>query len=136
MNESNYAAGTRRASSAGPIESLQQDVRYALRTLRRSPGFTFVAVLILALGIGANTAIFSVISAVLLRPLPFPDPDRIVVLWEDRSAAGGPARGMPGWEDYVEWQRGSRSFDGMAALADVSYNLTGGGEPERLEASL
>jgi putative ABC transport system permease protein len=93
-------------------------------------------VLILALGIGANTAIFSVLSAVLLRPLPFPDSDRLAVLWQDRSAAGGPARAMPGWEDYVEWQARSRSFDGMAAIADVSYNLTGGGEPERLEASL
>jgi putative ABC transport system permease protein len=135
MNQSHYDA-KRRASSAGPVASLLQDLRYALRTLRRSPGFTFVAVLILALGIGANTAIFSVISAVLLRPLPFPEPDRLMVLWEDRSAAGGPARGMPEWTDYVEWQRRSRSFDGMAAIADVSYNLTGGGEPERLEASL
>ena len=106
-----------------------QDLRYALRTLRRSPGFTVVAVLILALGIGANTSIFSVISAVLLRPLPFPEPDRLVMVFEDR--AGGSAR----WMHYVEWQRRSGSFDGIAALADISYNLTGEGEPERLGTS-
>jgi putative ABC transport system permease protein len=134
MDKSTHTADFR-ASRTGPVESVMQDVRYALRTLRCSPSFTFVAVLILALGIGANTAIFSVISAVLLRPLPFPDPERLVVLWEDRSAAGGYAQGMPAWADYDEWQRRSRSFDGMAAIADVSYNLTGGGEPERLEAS-
>jgi predicted permease len=111
------------------------DVRYALRTLRKSPGFTLVAVLILALGIGANTAMFSLTSAVLLRPLPFPDPDRLVVLWEDRTTTGGIARGMPEWEEYVEWARQSRSFDALAALVDISFNLTGDGEPERVEAS-
>src|SRR5262249_20053090 len=78
-------------------------------------------------------SIFSVISAVLLRPLPFPDPDRLVVVWEDRS--GGSARLMPNQVDYVEWQRQSRSFDSIAAIADVSYNFTGDGEPERLGAS-
>src|SRR5688572_21022247 len=131
MNESKHTAN--HAPSAGPVESLLQDIRYALRTLRRSPGFTLVAVLILALGIGANTSIFSVISAVLLRPLPFPDPDRLVVVFEDRS--GGSARLMPNQVDYVEWQRRSDSFDGIAAIADISYNLTGEGEPERLGTS-
>ena len=121
------------ASRATPIESLAQDIRYSLRTLRRSPVFTFVAVLILALGIGANTSIFSVISAVLLRPLPFPEPDRLVMVFEDRS--GGTARLMPNQVDYVEWQRRSGSFDGIAAIADISYNLTGEGEPERVGTS-
>ena len=111
------------------------DIRYALRALRKSAGFTLVAVLILALGIGANTAMFSLTSAILLRPLPFPDPDRLVVLWEDRTAAGRLAWGMPEWEEYVEWARQSRSFDALAALVDISYNLTGDGEPERVEAS-
>ena len=129
MNQIKHAANAR----ATPVESLAQDLRYAVRTLRRSPGFTFVAVLILAVGIGANTSIFSVISAVLLRPLPFPDPERLVVVWEDRS--GGSARLMPRQVDYVEWQRRSGSFDGIAAIADISYNLTGEGEPERLGTS-
>jgi putative ABC transport system permease protein len=117
------------------LETFTQDIRYALRTLGRSRGFALVTVLILALGIGANTAVFSLTSAVLLRPLPFPDPDRLVVLWKDSTAAGGPARLMPESEDYPEWTRRSRSFDAMAALEDVSFNLTGDGEPERLEAS-
>jgi predicted permease len=116
-------------------ETLARDVRYAVRTLRRSPGFTIAAVLILALGIGANAAMFSLTNAVLLRPLPFADPDRLVVLWEDATAAGGPARRMPMWDDYAEWSRRSRSFEAMAAIADVSYNFTGEGEPERVEAS-
>jgi predicted permease len=117
------------------LETFVQDVRYSLRTLGRSRGFTLVTVLILALGIGANTAVFSVTSAVLLRPLPFPDPDRLVVLWKDFTTVGGRDQLMPESEDYLEWQRRSRSFDAIAALEDVSYNLTGDGEPERLEAS-
>jgi predicted permease len=117
------------------FDTFAHDIRYAVRTLRKNPGFTLVAVLILALGIGANTAMFSLTSAVLLRPLPFPDPDRLVVLWKDFTAVGGPSQLTPEWTDYVEWNRRSRSFDAMAALVDVSYNLTGDGEPERIEAS-
>ncbi|HEY5567493.1 MAG TPA: ABC transporter permease [Gammaproteobacteria bacterium] len=116
------------------IESVAQDVRYAVRTLGRSPGFTVVAVLILALGIGANTAIFSLVSAVLLRPLPLEEPDRVVVLWEDFSSVGGPARVEPAPANYVDWKDRSRSFEDMAALESLSYNLTGEGEPERLAA--
>src|SRR5262245_7087325 len=123
------------ASTGNRLADVWRDVRYSARSFAKQPGFAATAVLILALGIGANTAIFSVISAVLLRPLPFPDPDRLVVLWQDRSSAGGDARGMPAWADYAEWQRRNRSFDELAAIADVSFNLTGGGEPERVEAS-
>jgi putative ABC transport system permease protein len=123
------------ASTGNRLADVWRDIRYAARSFAKQPGFAATAVLILALGIGANTAIFSAISAVLLRPLPFPDPDRLVVLWQDRSSVGGPARGMPAWADYVEWQRRSRSFDGLAAIADISFNLTGDGEPEKVEAS-
>ncbi len=110
-----------------------QDVRYAARTLRRSPGFAAVTVLILALGIGANTAIFSVVSTVLLKPLPLPDADRLMVLWEDFTADGAPPRTQATGADYVAWQARNRSFEGLAAFAPQTYNLTGIGDPERLE---
>ncbi len=111
---------------------LLQDVRYALRTLRSAPGFTAVAVVILALGIGANTAIFSLVSATVLRPLPFPDPDRLVMVFDDFRPVGGPERAEPSLADYRDWRDHSASFDALAAYLPVSYNLTGGGEPERL----
>jgi putative ABC transport system permease protein len=105
------------------IASIWQDLRYGLRQLRRNPGFTAVAVLTLALGIGANTAIFSVIDSVLLRPLAFPHPDELVVL------GNGP--GFPlGGPDYLDWQRDNRTFSSMALYTfGQSYNLTGGGQP-------
>lgn len=112
--------------------SLAQDARYALRTLRKSPGFTGVAVLILALGIGACTAVFSLASAVLWKPLPFAEPDRLVVLWNDFTRVGGTDRGNPSPANYVDWKARSRSFEDMAALIDVNYNLTGDGEPQKL----
>src|SRR6185295_9697593 len=94
--------------------SVAQDVRYALRTLRSSPGFTAVAVTILALGIGANTAIFSVVSAVLLRPLPFPEPERVVLLWENLSGVGGPTRVEASPGDFASWRERNQSFTGVA----------------------
>ncbi len=121
------------AHAKSPFEVLARDVRYAMRLFTRSPGFTALAVLILALGIGANTSIFSVVSAVLLKPLPFADPDRLVMLWEDASATGGPSRVTVAPANYVDWQARSRAFEGMALFNGLqSYNLSGGGEPERL----
>lgn len=125
-------APRRRAGLSPSSASITQDVRYALRTLYRSPGFTLVAVLILALGIGANTSIFSLVSAVLLRPLPFEAPERLVVLWADLTARGGPSRVEPTPADYVDWKTRSRSFADVAAMEARTYNLTGDGEPERL----
>ncbi|HVS13927.1 MAG TPA: ABC transporter permease [Thermoanaerobaculia bacterium] len=122
----------REARGLPVLESVAQDVRYALRTLRRSPGFTLLAVAILALGIGANTAIFSLVNAVLLRPLPFPQPDRLVLLWVDFSARGAPARVEPTPADYAAWKEQSRSFEDLAAFVTGTYNLTGNGDPERL----
>jgi putative ABC transport system permease protein len=110
-----------------------QDLRYSLRMFRQSPGFTAVVILSLALGIGANTAIFSLTSAVLLKPLPFREPERLVMLWEDASFAGFP-RNTPSPANFMDWKAQSESFEGMAALAIRSYNLTDGGDPVRLEA--
>ncbi len=117
------------------LESVAQDVRYACRSLRRSIGFSTVVVAILAFGIGGNTAIFSLVNAVLLRPLPFREPDRLVVLWEEFSATGalgGLTRVEPAPANYVEWKARSRSFAETAALERRIYNLTGEGEPEKL----
>src|SRR5207237_7627269 len=114
------------------MDALRQDLRFALRTLRARPAFTLVAVLTLALGIGATTAIFSVVNAVLLRPLPWPQPDRLVLIWGTR----GPARqnGVV-YLDYLDWQKQSRSFDALGVIRGQSVNLTGGDQPERITGS-
>jgi predicted permease len=110
------------------LETLAQDVRYGLRQLRRSPGFTLVGVLTLALGIGANTAIFSVVNTILLRPLPYPDADRLVMVWgNDRPHGYNTDQVSP--PDFRDWQAQSRVFQGMAGSTDVMYTLTGAGEP-------
>ena len=109
-----------------------QDLRYAGRMQLKNPGFTIVAVIALALGIGANTAIFSVVNSVLLRPLPYKDPERLVMVWEDASKFGYP-RDTPAVANFVDWRDQNTVFEGMAAIADKSFNLTGTGDPERLE---
>jgi len=115
------------------VETLFKDIRYAIRGLRKRPGFTFVAVITLALGIGANTAIFSVVNAVLLKPLAFKDPDRLVIVWEDAAFVGFP-RNTPAPANYFDWKSQNRSFEDMAATAPTSFNLTGDGDPERVAA--
>jgi putative ABC transport system permease protein len=109
-----------------------QDLRYGLRMLVKNPGFTIVAVAALALGIGANTAIFSVVNSVLLQPLPFKDPNQLVMLWEDATHLGFP-KNTPSPANFLDWQRQNSVFAGMAAMAPRSFNLTGSGEPERLD---
>ncbi|MGH9735636.1 MAG: ADOP family duplicated permease [Candidatus Acidiferrales bacterium] len=113
------------------LETLLQDIRYGLRMLRKSPGFTAVAIITLALGICANTAIFSVVDAVLLRSLPYPDADRLVVLSEELPRAGGLNVSLP---DFLDWRAQNRSFDQMAAFAPNSFTLTGSGEPTSVRA--
>jgi putative ABC transport system permease protein len=108
------------------FDEVWQDLRYGARMLRTQPGFTLIAVITLALGIGANTAIFSVVNAVLLRPLPCEDPDRLVAF----SQQGRPEYcSLP---DFADWREQSRSFERMAAFTDRAFNLTGVGEAERL----
>ena len=111
------------------MDSLFKDVRFALRVLRGSPGFTAIALLALVLGIGANTAIFSVVNAVLLRPLPFPDPTRLVMIWETSPRTGQTNVANP--QNFADWQKRSRSFEKMAAYVPFQQttSLTGEGEP-------
>jgi len=115
------------------METLLKDIRYGVRGLLKRPGFTAIALITLALGIGANTAIFSVVNAVLLRPLPFREPDKLVIVWEDATFAGFP-RNTPAPANYVDWKTQNQSFADMAASAEGSFNLTGDGEPERVAA--
>jgi putative ABC transport system permease protein len=116
------------------MESLAQDIRYGIRSLAKNPGFTIAAVLTLALGIGANTAIFSVIESVLLRPLPYPQPERLVEIWNTYEPQVPRAGLSPG--DYADWQKQNQSFSEMGAYARISqgFNLTGEGEPQRILA--
>jgi putative ABC transport system permease protein len=112
-----------------------QDLRYAARILRNSPGFTAAVVLTLALSIGANTAIFSVVNAVLLRPLPFRNPDRLVMVWEDLSFMGFP-QNTPAPANFVDWKTRNRVFEDMAAMHGDLMSLTGDGQPEEVEVKI
>ncbi len=109
---------------------LLQDLRFAVRVLRKSPGFTIMAVSILALGIGANTAIFSVVNSILLTPLPYPHADRLLVLWENNKRLGVERDG-PSGPNYLDWKVMNQSFDDMALLENGTGTLTGNGEPEQ-----
>ena len=115
------------------MESLLQDLRYGVRMLLKHPGFTAMAVLTLALGIGANSSIFSLINAVLLRPLPFKEPDRLVSVWERRASSGEANIPISGHE-FVAWREQARSFEKMAMLVGESFNLIGTGDPETVIA--
>ena len=112
-----------------------QDVRYGFRTLLKSPGFTFVALIALALGIGANTAIFSVVNAVLLQPLPYRDADQLVVIWEHNRPRDR-QRNVVSPANFLDWQAQSNSFQEMAAFYDALFNLTGEGNPEEIRAQV
>jgi putative ABC transport system permease protein len=111
------------------VNDARQDVRYAVRMLRRSPAFTIVAVLTLALGIGANSAIFTVINGVLLRQLPYPEPDRLVGIVQRHTSFGSE---IATWPDYLDWRDRSPSLQSVAGAWARIYNLTGVDEPERL----
>ncbi len=114
------------------MDTLIRDVKYAVRVIAKSPLFAGAAILTLALGIGANTAIFSVVNAVLLRPLPFKDPSRIVLVVEKST--------FPiistSYENYQDWRDQSHSFESMEATRGTSITMTGAGEPERLTARM
>ena len=115
------------------METLLRDIRYGVRSLLKRPGFTVIALVALALGIGANTAIFSLVNAVLLRPLPFAEPDRLVWVWGNIKGGGNRASVAP--LDFLDYRQQNSTFEEFAASMALRFNLTGDGEPERLEAS-
>src|SRR5712692_905207 len=107
------------------------DLRYSLRLLRRNPGFTLVAALTLALGIGANTAIFTVVNGVLFRRLPFREPDRLVMVWATNQKRSN-QHDVSSYPQFSDWRGQNHVFAGVAASAGLGANLTGVDEPERL----
>jgi predicted permease len=123
----------RDARRVGLIEDLIQDLRFGLRTLRKNPGFTAVAVLTLALGIGANTAMFSAVDAVLIRPLPYVDAGRLVMIWDEMSNIGFPKHNSTPAE-WREWRQNNTVFTDIAATQPVQAILSGDGEPEEVPA--
>ena len=114
------------------MQTLFQDIRYGARMLQKNPAVTAVAILTLALGIGANAAIFSVVNTVLLRPLPYKDPDRLVALWENVPGQG---RWRAAPANFFDWKKQSTSFEGIAAYGASTMTLTGNGEPEQLQGT-
>ena len=115
------------------LKGFLQDVRYAARVMLKARGVTVVAVLTLALGIGANTAIFSVINALLLRPLPYPNAERLVIVWQDLRARGGPATEWTGPSQHFDWKAQSDVFASLTSIRGWSASVAGGGElPESL----
>lgn len=111
--------------------TLLNDLRYSLRTLRKAPAFSIVALLVLALGIGANTAIFSVVNSVVLRPLPYPGADRLALIWET-DLKDGIKREGPSGPNFLDWKEQSQSFEEMSLLEVGTGTLTGEGEPEQV----
>jgi putative ABC transport system permease protein len=118
------------------MTALFQDIRYGLRMMAKNLGFTFFVVAVLALGIAANTAIFSIADAVLVRPLPYWQADRLVMVWEDASSYGFP-RDTPAPGNFADWRARNQVFEDMAASSfSGSFNLTGDGNPEEIPGDL
>ena len=118
------------------MSGLLHDLKFALRSLRKAPGFAVAALLVLALGIGANTSIFSIVNGVLLRPLPFAEPDRLVQLWHTP-----PAKQFPGMTkfslsaaNYLDWEQRNDVFEKSAVYAFANFRITGSGEAQELQA--
>ncbi|MGA2119603.1 MAG: ABC transporter permease [Bryobacteraceae bacterium] len=115
------------------MDTLLQDIRYGIRMVVQSPGFAAIAILTLALGIGANTALFSVVNGVLLNPLPYQQPDRLVAIYSRTKEFSHSSISYP---NFLDWERNQRSFSCMAAFREENYNLTGEGEPERVKGEM
>jgi len=117
------------------METFWQDIRYGIRMLRKDAGFTAIALLTLALGIGANTAIFSILDAVLLKPLPFPEPHRLTAIWGTDSKNGEAHRALS-YPDFTDYRDQNRSLEALAAYTDGTFTLTGNGEPAQLHGGI
>src|SRR5213078_1685242 len=113
---------------------VMNDLKFALRQLLKNPGFTAVAVLTLALGIGANTAIFSTVNGVLLKPLPYSEPGQLVMVFEDESGDGRGLTAVAGGV-FIDWKEQATCFDALSVISGTDMNLTGGELPERLSGS-
>ena len=113
------------------MNALWQDLRYGVRMLVQKPGFTLIAALTLALGIGATTAIFSVVNAVVLRPLPYPNPDRLAMVWMNNKRINV-AEDWHSWPNYVDYRDQNKVFESIAAFNNTSFNLIGEGDPVRV----
>src|ERR1700723_1692858 len=116
------------------MATLIQDIRYGVRMLMKNPGFTAIAVLTLALGIGANTAIFSVVNAELLRPLPFRDSERLVSVATANSRVHS-SNGSTSYPDFADWKSQNQVFEKMSAYTDAAFTLTGQENPAHLEGA-
>jgi hypothetical protein len=125
----------REARAGALLEDLWRDLRYSVAVLARNPGFSIVAVMTISLGIGANTAIFSVVNGVLLRPLPFDHPEQLVEIRETQPEKGDDEMAVAP-ADFNYWRENSRAFSAIAAhYTHISFNFTGSGEPERLASA-
>src|SRR5438105_10402177 len=117
------------------METLFKDIRYNIRSLLKRPGFTATAVVTLTLGIGANTAIFSVVNTLLLRPLPFTDPHRLVQVWEANFKRGQNTMDVS-YPNFADWRDQNQVFEQIAAYSDKTFNLTGTAEPEQIQGEI
>ena len=117
------------------MQTLLQDLRYGLRMLLKKPSFTLIAVITLALGIGANTAIFSVVNAVLFSSLPYPAPEQLTMVWVDNPRKDV-HEGLTSYANFEDWKTQNHIFESMAAFTSSSISLTGTGEPERLRGAM
>src|SRR5690349_179101 len=117
------------------MNTLWQDLRYALRMLRKHPGFTVIAVLTLSLGIGANTAIFSVVNAVLLRPLPYDEPERLVTIGGTDARNPG-MKNSSSYPDFFDYRERNRSFEAIAVYHNATFTVTGNDAPAHLSGQV
>ncbi len=117
------------------MSALFQDIRFGLRMLAKNPVMTFAAIVTMAFGIGANSAIFTLVDSVLLRPLPYDDPDRLVMVWENNLKRGRD-RNVVSVANFFDWKEQSKSFEAMAAFTNYDVTYQSGSEPERIPAGL